>query len=381
MFANIPLFNTIKKWDHDLLINHTWLWTIRLPWLMLYLAGTAILLGIMAVFPLKLYYARHFFAGMFVLHLLEGILFILWGRHFNQFLPEKALEHTTPAKGITEILTYILIVFIFLAPAIGSSYILSARFAQMVPYPELEQDWEIFSEWPDIYPKDIVEKYTSLDYNTYLSLQSDAEEFQRIEWQMQNTNDMLDLFHFGVSDMLLDIGFVASHLSIFLFVFRHTGKEVLGKAISAGTILIMTTILISGITNNYPEAPLNYFTTKYPTTEDLVFFILLVAISLTNLALALRVFWQKRYRTITAINIIILPAIIYYWVLVLTIEYISDFQIVEKYFGTSGILPKILGNSMIWNLGFFFFGTPIAILLIFPLVKAMYTRLLVLPKG
>ena len=222
----------------------------------------------------------------------------------------------------------------------------------------------------------IVEKYSPLDFESYKTLAS-TEEVERVELQIRRTINALYDIHRYDNDELIIIGLILTHLSIFMFAFRHLRKSVLGKTFISALVLIVAISFASAITGADFYDPFYYFRT-HNSPEEIFFVFFLAVISLGILYLALRVFWQKKYRTSTAISITLLPYMVYYWLLVITAEYIWDAEIVKYYYE---LLHQKFSETLANTATMLLLGTPFAILAVFILVKAMYTRLLVLPEG
>ena len=378
MFDEMPIRDAFKEWNHNLVLNHPWLWTLRLPFLALYLAGTALLLGISAVLPLKTYYANYLNTWLWILTIIELILFVLWMRQFNQFNPEKSLERTTPFKGMLEIVIYMMVVFMFFAPTISSSYLLKTRYTQLVSFTEISRYYDLSWGSTTLYSKGMVETFSQMDYESYLALDNTPELVQ-VNRQIDNTiHSLYTIHHYDNPQYLLQVGLILTHLGIFMFAFRHLRKGVLGKTFITALVLMVAISFAAAITDSDFSEPLIYFRTYITDPKELVFFIFLTVLSLGIFTLALQVFSQKQYRTSTAISITLLPYVIYYWLLIIAAEYISEIGLFETFFDQ---LREKFSSLMVETFLMLLLGTPLAILAVFILVKAMYTRLLVLPEG
>ena len=93
---------------------------------------------------------------------------------------------------------------------------------------------------------------------------------------------------------------------------------------------------------------------------------------------SLRVYW-KGYRPFTAMNISLLPYVIYYemiyWGIYLDIEFLNDF------FGYKGTLFKVFGDFWGKIIQFLILGTPLLVIWAFIPIKAMFMRLVAQPEG
>lgn len=383
-FAEMPVVTAFKKWDRHLLLNHPRLWALRLPVLVIYfVGGNLIALLVCGLMPLKPYHVNKMFTWLWLFGVVELILLGWWNRRFNQFSPEKALERTSPLNGLAEIISYILCILVFFSPTISSSFGLEIQFSQMIPLEELARDRSIVREydWSSIYSEEIVEKYSRMDYEIYS--RPDNGERSQINSQIRDSIDSLIMIvrqeDYGWR-MYLVIALLLLHLSVFMFSYRHIREGVLGKAIIVGILLFIAVFAAAEAANTRISDLFSNFE-YHIHRDDRNFFIFAAALTAIILNLSLGVFWQKRYRTATAVGITLLPYAFHVWLFAFFRYYFYNFLFHFRFIKYDGILIETFFGFMGDVVDTLIFGTPFLILWVFILSKAMYTRLLALPEG
>lgn len=382
MPAELPVVTAYKKWDRYLLLNHPWLWALRLPLLGVYFVFNAIVLMLTTLIPLQTYHINYLNTWLWLLSLVELTLLVLWIRRFNQFTPEKDLERPYLLQGMAEIVIYILCILVFLLPTVVSSFVLDSRFTQMIPdYGVLQYDSAISNPLQS-QVKDIFERYSRMDYETYLELEPNSDERNRVDQQINATIYYLQRIygHDESFEVSLSAALWLLNLSVLLYSYRHIRKGVLGKAIVVGIVLYISLYLASQVTHARFSEPFHYFE-HYRGGHGLFVFFFAGALTAVILYLSVRVFWQKSYQTATAVSITLLPYVFYVWLFSVCEEFFYKNPILKNFWGYNGILDQEFGFYMVKVGEIFLLKTPLIILWVFIFTKAMYTRLLALPEG
>ena len=397
MFADNLIVEKYNEWNKDLLLNHPRLWALRLPVLL----GYFVVLNLLAVvicfaFPLRTYHVTSMFDWLWLFGVVELIPLGFWLWKFSQFSPEKELERTSPVNGMLEILLYMLCIFIFLSPTLTSSAILEFRFSRMITLPEIKAADNMFDYYghsyysymendEDIFHQNLVEKYTPYDYETYRSIRSsDMDRFKRINREMGAV--IYNLINIKQREDHRWNGYLTTatillHISVFMFAARHIRKGVFGKSIAYAIGIIVIAVIIQGI---IPAFFFDYYSysSRGMSTYEIVNYGMAFFIFAFTLFFSLRVFWQKKYQNFTALNITVLPYVVYFELFILFIYLLdeTDFaaKLLDKWIDA---FDKTFGGFWAPQIGLLIFGTPLLILPAYILIKAMYMRLLALPEG
>jgi hypothetical protein len=386
-FEDMPVVKAFQKWDKHLLLNHPRLWALRLPLLVIYLiAANAIALLVSGLIPLKTYQVNYMYIWLWLFGLLELILLILWIRHFNQHSPEKALEHTNPLNGMVEVLIYMLAVAVILSPAISSSFLLVQRFSGLLPAAEIRSDQLIIRDfdYPAVYPSDLVEKYSPLDYDLYLAaVENDGSHWiynRNIRDTVNELNNCLD----GESlnwKVYLTIGIVLLHIGVAMFLTRHLRKGVFGRVVIYAILIWIAAFILLAV----GDSLISFFISGNYSQRQGYFKILSNSVAGAAVAFifffSIRVFWQKRYRRFTAMNISVLPYLVYFLIFYLNNAAPETFHFINDLFSTDSWLSTTFGYYWGDILSGLIVATPVMILWVFIPIKAMFTRLLALPEG
>lgn len=390
MFAEIPIVKENKNWDQYLLLNHPRLWAIRLPTLLGYfIVFNLIGVTISLVFPLKTYHVTQMFTWLWLFGVAEMIALGFWLRRFSWFSSEKALERTSPINGFFEILIYMFCILIFLSPTILSSAILEYRFSQMITITEIEHDRSEIRglSLRDIYPQDLVENYTRLDYDTYLSLSGvHRGEREQVNRELENVVRKLDDVKFqDDSEWLpyLIMVVILLHISVFVFNARHNRNDLSGRTIAYGLGIMLFIGIFLGLVGSFLNDFANIPYLEIDKILGRIFNGVMVFMFGFVLFFSVRVFWQKGYKTFTAMNISLLPYVFYFEIQYFFGGYYFEHKInfLDEFFGYQGILNEALGSFWGEIVQFLMVGSPLVIAWVFIITKAMYMRMLALPEG
>jgi hypothetical protein len=386
MFAKMTFVKAYKKWDQHLLLNHPRLWALRLPVLVSYfIAFNLISILVSSLVPLKTYHVNHMFTWLWIFGAVEVILLVLWIFRINRFSPEKSLERTSPLNGLWEVILYMLCALIFFSPTLSSSFVLEIRFAYMIPHEVLETDRAFIRDYSlnDRNSQDLVEKYSQIDYATYLDLDWTYNEGYTVNSKIDNTIHCLRSVTERNDDRwetYLNTAIVLLHFGVIIFNLRHIQRKVIGITILfvAGISIPLGYMLYLWIVLGISEIR-SFYEVNIESLEITLksFVVILIAFILF---FSLRVFWQKRYRGLTAMTISLLPYLIFaaqhYLLFSLSDRYpVIDFLLYNK------PLKQAFGSFLGDILQIFFLASPLMFIWVFIFTKAMYTRLLSLPEG
>jgi hypothetical protein len=389
MFAKMPFVKAYQKWDKHLLLNHPRLWALRLPVLVSYfIIFNLVSILVSSLVPLKTYHVNHMFTWLWIFGVVEAILLVLWIRRFNWFSPKKSLERAWAINGLGEVVIYMLCILIFFSPTIFSSIVLETRFAHMLPLDVIETDRAILGDYyyDDWYAQRLVERYTRFDYETYLDLeQIGQDERYRVNYQLEET--IRHLLRVTESNdyrwqAYLTTTIVLLNLAVILFGIRHIRRNVLGKAliyaVAVGIFSLITELILWSLSDFLYRGDWDGESHFHETAINWYFVFLIAFI----LFFSLRVFWQKRYRVFTAMNITLLPFGVFAAQLYFLDRLSERYPVINDFF-FSYIGPLEQAFGFFWGeiIQMFFLASPLLILWVFILNKAMYTRLLSLPEG
>ncbi len=384
MLSELPILEKVRQWDHHLLLNRPFLWMLRLPTLLAYFFVFNLLSVIVSlILPLSTYQVIKIFTWLWLFGVVELIAFGFWLRRFNWFSPEKALENTHPLKGIWEILIYMVCVLWFLSPSLFSTAILEHRFSQIVTVQEIDGVKARIRNLKssEYFPQDLVEKYTRFDYATYSKL--DTPTRKEVNFDLENVVDKLDNIQ-NQEDFdwiaYLTLSTILLHTSAIMFNEKHNRKSILAGTVAYGLIVMVFLGIIQGLA----AAFVNNFTyisdPDYDVILEGIWHGVLMLLLLLVLFFSLRVFWQKGYKHFTAMNISLLPYVIYLEFLYWFMAYGQDMKIVKEIFLDDGAINYIFGKFWGDQVQLLILGTPLIILWVFVLTKAMYMQMLSKPE-
>lgn len=310
----------------------------------------------------------------------------LWARAADRFSPHKALERTSPVNGLVEVVVFMLCVAVFLSPAVLGSFVLEHRFVDMILATPIEADRnEVRNlEQDAVYPQGLVERYTNLDYETYLEYSETDKHHVGMNYLIQAKINSLYKVASGQDEewqeFLIGMIFML-HLGGVMFISKHVNQDLLVKTFIYGCIAVV----LIGILEVVGIVVYEYFCQGNFLNESN--FIkaytrsLLILMSLGSIFFSLKIFWQKSRRMFTAVNITLLPYVVFglqYVILDIIAEHNDAIDHLLYY---KGFPTQLYGDSWDEVIKILIFGTPILILWVFIPLKAMYTRLLALPEG
>jgi len=369
MLAKSHIGKVYKRWDRYLLQNHPRLWALRLPALVVYfvcfnLLAAAISLG----FPLKTYHVTKYFFWLWLFGIVELIALGYWIRQILNFSHERALEKTSPQNGLVEIIAYMFCIFAFLSPTINSSVILEIRFSRMATRLDEMGVFLILQADSDVVlPQALVEKCSRVEYGRYLyTVEHDLDERMRIEEDIYRVMFKLYAIRRQENDELLNYltwQVVLLHISVFMFSARHTRQAVVGKTIWYGAGIYIFFVISQQVGKGF----------QFWRVAVWLIFLFILFISM-------RTYWQKVYKTFIAMNVTLLPYMIYYKFFYRLPHYEYNSRAVD-HFGFQGMLENLLGSFWGGFAQLFILWSPLLIAWVFIFTKSMYMRLLALPEG
>jgi hypothetical protein len=384
---NIPVLQAFRKGDRHLLLNHPRLWALRLPWLVVYFVlANAVALLIPSLVPLNIDQTGQFHFWLWFGFAIEGIVMALWWRVVDRFSPPKAFVRTFPISGLWDVVVYMLCVVVFLSPGILGSFILEHRYSDMILATPIEADRKLVRtlEYNTVFPQDVVERYSNWDYETYLEF-SETEQMHTFVNFLINSkiNSLYKVATYQDAEwQTFLIGMILMlHLGVVMFISRHFSPDMEVRALAYGAIAVMLLGILEIVGMVIFEY--SYQGNPYEETNFLETYTrcLLILMSLAVLFFSLRVFWQKRFKTFTAINIILLPYVVFGFQFVILDILADHYDAIDHLLYFTGFLTDWYGNYWDEVIKYLFLGTPIFILWVFIPIKAMYTRLLALPEG
>jgi len=381
MLAKSHIGKVFKRWDRYLLQNHPRLWALRLPALgVSFVCFNLLAVTISLGFPLKAYHVTKFFYWLRVFGIVELIALGFWIRRFNWFSPEKALIKTSSLSGLVEIIVYMFCIIAFLSPTITSSVILGNRFNKIAIGSGVDHDFARVSilNTGDIYPRDLVEEYTHFAYISYKE-QININQNVRTKVNRDLKNVVFKLYAFKYHGEMEWSGFLSKmasllHISVFMFVVRHTFNGLVGKSAVYGILIIFSMEILQGLGTGFLELFTRYDYYKYRECVRnglmafLLFFVLFCSV---------RIYWQKAYKTFSAMNVSLLPYVIFFELL----YWGDDLKFLEVVFGWVGVLEKTIGEFWRYFVILLILKSPLLIAWVFIFTKSMYMRLLAQPEG
>lgn len=370
-----PLIQQYHRLDHYFLITHPRLWMIRVPNLPLLLVVNLLLLGLVWIYPLKLYQAAFMLGFLRLLGVIEAVLIYFWIVRVKKYHPERAYENTTPLNGLTEVLSYILVLAVIILPTFTMKIALHARFSQMVSSHEILLDNAYSNDYPSPEWMKFAKKYTYYDLQTLNAM--DEDELWDVRWIAEDNISLLiqitgdpsennGYTRFSEGFLLLHV--LVLHLSYFIFISQHVDKVYLSRAFAyllalastLGTFWLVIDFIFRIAASDSPTVTSSYDPT-FLFWSGLFFLILLVVF-----LFAAWVYKLNRRREFVVVNITVLP---------IGIQVFLYFM----------ILNQLLGNIFYFvdqNIPFAWtlvISSPVLYLWFIPLSKAFLIRWLGLP--
>lgn len=364
---NTPFMQEYRRIDHYLVVNHPRLWVLRLPYLVLYfLIFNIVGIALFWFFADQVHHARSAFSWLFLVALVELAFFILWLRKFNDYSPEKALENTNPFMGWVEILSYLVCIMILFSPTLTIPAVLLERFDQMTNINELRQDQNALRNLQvgEALWMQLGSKYLGIPASEFAKMSE--YELQQANYDISASLSLLTEIKEDPSEfymVIFQLHLILTHIAAFMFLVKHTEKNIPVKVFVYMVILFIVILITSGIISLFS------FLFNWNTSDDLAlkipfFFLILITI------FAAGGFWQKRRREITALNIVTLPVAIYLYLVTWQNYDFAVTNFLDKYF-----------QSQTYDLTALFFLSPVPYILIIPIVKAFFIRYLSQPEN
>lgn len=366
---NAEIFKTLREFDHWLLLNRPRLWAIRLPYLLAYaLAGNLGAYLFIQALPLQLHHVGNLLPILWVVFFVGLGAFIFWLTRFNRHSAAKAFENTSAFKGLVDFIIYLVCILALLSPSITASFALTGRFDGMISLAEVREDMRTKDGYDrdDTLPQDLVEKYTGLDAEARTGMRN--QDINRIvrynlrRLEEIKENDFEDLWFFFIPHLIV------SHFGLVMFAAKHVKRSTVYRTMAYGVgLFILFMIFIIFIDLLRALTFIGRLIYRWDLEDNLWPRGYLILVGIMTL-IAGSVFRLKRYREFVAMNIAILPVAAYFFLPFRAMEFIYDHDVF-----------KDLRDIEEFQIGLLIFSPLIYIWLI-PLLKAMYIRLLSLPR-